>query len=1031
MKKSFFKKSLSTLVVFLMLAGSANAQSINWTPPSGPPLGNNVPAPVNVGDIFQTKIGGLGVENTVHVGRLDDGQVGDFFSHENSYLYGMTAFQDRTDGSGPNFLVSFLQSFFFDDVHVGDASYPTNLSVDGGFRFSPKDSNGNPIPYQPGYVLTVDDSGNASWTDSSGLPSCEVGQIPEYQQIDDDNYAWGCASVPLPPVCADGQVLTYDTGMSQWACTDVSTLGGGFTPPLCAPGQVYGVDSLGNWGCLSVGGGGLPACSIGEIIKVDDNGVWSCDVGGGGTNIPDGTFNGQILAWDATTSAWVPSKAMQALGGSLILGGAWPGGGGPTAITIGSTLANGPTVKVPLNENTSKGKFLSSLSTDGQLGWNPYLKMYPLGGIFNILELSAPDGQTATFLNNGWTILRDELFLTGINQFPDDESQLARLCIDVEGADGVLGTPGTQQYNDNGQVYKCKGESGFLYTYLGINNYENSDPANTDIDNYAYYYEDEDGNPQYMQDVQTNGNGRSFIREWVVPDEIYSIDLQIASGAGGGGGGGAGHYNSTISLGHGGGGGGGGGSGYMAPFFDIPVTPGETLCIFTGRGGKGGYGVAKKRNRPLVQTIANPNLDAPNNYVAAKTGQNGGNSFVARPPVGGDCSDVDPNNPILPQGAGIVIGGFGGKGGESNIVWTDAWYQPLLNGVPDGPAQPPDGVIVPSELEGRRGGSGGSAGYHGQTYGYNGSSGMSGFLNSQNPPIPTPGAGGNGGAGGASGGLNVQIGGAGADNFYAINIDANKDGSYVTGRNGPTNAEGEKARGLGDHGKTGTTLFVNQNFPGGGSGGGGASRGYITFGTNGGNVTNAECQNPPFGFAFATTYYEGDLYGPFGGTLPSWVDETPPPNGYNAWGYAVSWNPLMFGVASWVACNAQITYSTENPSNFLPKYTMLDFDGDGITDNNAGIGQPREQWGDGTSLVRNETLNSSINSITTHMTASGYTQNEINAYLDNLCMEPFQNGDSWTGFTFAGTAPEYKITALKGCGGDGGPGGHGNVMAIY
>lgn len=1026
MKKSFFKKSLSTLVVFLMLAGSANAQSINWTPPSGPPLGNNVPAPVNVGDIFQTKIGGLGVENTVHVGRLDDGQVGDFFSHENSYLYGMTAFQDRTDGSGPNFLVSFLQSFFFDDVHVGDASYPVDLAVNGGFKFLPQDDNGNPIPYQPGNVLTVDDAGNASWSDSSGLPTCEVGQIPEYQQIDDDNYAWGCANAPLP-VCADGQVLTYDTGLSQWACTDISTLGGGggFTPPLCAPGQVYGVDSLGNWGCLSVGGGGLPACSIGEIIKVDDNGVWSCSPDGSGGNIPDGTFNGQILAWDATTSAWVPSKAMQALGGSLILGGAWPGGGGPTAITIGSTLANGPTVKVPLNENTSKGKFLSSLSTDGQLGWNPYLKMYPLGGIFNILELSAPDGQTATFLNNGWTILRDELFLTGINQFPDDESQLARLCIDVEGADGVLGTPGTQQYNDNGQVYKCKGESGFLYTYLGINNYENSDPANTDIDNYAYYYEDEDGNPQYMQDVQTNGNGRSFIREWTVPDEIYSIDLQIASGAGGGGGGGAGHYNYTINLGHGGGGGGGGGSGYMAPFFDIPVTPGETLCIFTGRGGKGGYGVAKKRNRPLVQTIANPNLDAPNNFVAAKTGQNGGNSFVARPPAGGDCYDVDPNNPILPQGVGIVIGGLGGKGGESNIVWTDAWYQPLDEfGLPDGPPQSPDGVIVPSELDGRRGGSGGLAGYHGQTAGYSGSSGMDGFLSMSNQT--TPGAGGIGGAGGASGALSVQTGGAGGDNFYPIPVDVNKDGTYETGK-GPVNTLGEKARGLGDHGKNGTTLFVNQNFPGGGSGGGGAARGHVSYGSSTPQVIDAECQGDlPPGWHWSVTVYEGDVYDPFSGTVPVGDNYTPAP-GFNAYGLRIG----PFGVIAWGDCHAEITYSEPNVLNFRPKYTLLDFDGDGTLDNNAGPGAPREQWSDTGELVWSQSLTSSVNSITAHMSASGYTQNEINSYLDNLCMYPFSSGDSWQGFTFAGTAPEYKITALKGCGGDGGPGGHGNVMAIY
>ncbi len=1089
MKKSFLKKSLSALVIFLMLAGSANAQSINWTPPGGQAPGSNVPAPVNVGDAFQKKTGGLWVDDNFTVGKPG---AGIFISDQNSYLRGMSVFSDRNlDENGdivpePNLVVSFLQSFFFDDVHVGDASYPTNLSVDGGFKFLPQDDNGNPIPYQPGNVLTVDDAGNASWSDSSGLPSCEVGQIPEYQQIDDDNYAWGCASAPLPPVCADGQVLTYDTGMSQWSCT---TLDAGTTTQQCSIEGSFlrWNNGTSEWECtthalafngvqprfdilddatLNILPGALLSVSDGASQNIRPTGLLNIMSSPLNSNFKVGGAPGinKILADRGDGQGFVGWKTAAELG----IGG---GGGTLPAGTINQTLRhdgttwiansllenNGSTLKYNMTTTPAdlkEGALLASTNDQGNMAWQPGLTLVgpAFGNGTNFwfddfpsdnLTSGSEDFSSMTRFDSDFPITTNGIFvknsanddplqgalisaegrtyLKGLEAAPT-ENGLARVCVD---ADGLNDVPGDE---DDYRVFKCRGDAGFLYTYLGTNNYDNDDPANPDIDNYAYYYEDEEGNPQYMQDVQTNGNGRSFIREWTVPDEIYSVTMQIASGAGGGGGGGAGQQSASFGVGSGGAGGGGGGSGYMTPFFNVPVTPGETLCIFTGRGGKGGYGVAKKRNRDIVETIVDLNLDLATNFVKAKPGQNGGNSFVARPPVGGDCYDVNPNNPILPQGAGIVIGGLGGGGGNSNPRWTDLGiqlYDPIT-GQAVGDPIPPNQQVDSFEVYGPVGGNGGLAGYHGQNYGYSGSSGDDGFpnLSSLNS---SPGAGGTGGAGGASGSLTVQIGGGGGDNYYVTNVDANKDGNYVTGRNGPQNTEGEKARGLGDHGKSGTTLFVNQNFPGGGSGGGGAARGYYQ-----GNpvqvITGVTPEgDPPFGYFWVGVYYDGSYYGGDGiGLIPQSVTDANPPGDNEAW--CVSVHPL-YGLYTWTACDVDISYDT-HPAGVASKYTMLDFDGDGVTDNNVGIGQPREQWGAEAYLVQGYNLGTSVSSISTHASASGYTQNEINAYLDNLCMKPFDAGDPLPG---SQNSPStlYKISNLSGCGGDGGTGGSGNIMILY
>ncbi len=64
---------LASLVVGLLIGASTLsvlAQSV-WTAPTAPPPGNNTPAPINVGNLLQTKIGGLWLESGLRV----DGNV--------------------------------------------------------------------------------------------------------------------------------------------------------------------------------------------------------------------------------------------------------------------------------------------------------------------------------------------------------------------------------------------------------------------------------------------------------------------------------------------------------------------------------------------------------------------------------------------------------------------------------------------------------------------------------------------------------------------------------------------------------------------------------------------------------------------------------------------------------------------------------------------------------------------------------------------------------------------------------------------
>ncbi len=70
MKKIFTIFSILFGILLGASALSVMAQSV-WTAPTAPPPGNNTPAPINVGNLLQTKIGGLWLESGLRV----DGNV--------------------------------------------------------------------------------------------------------------------------------------------------------------------------------------------------------------------------------------------------------------------------------------------------------------------------------------------------------------------------------------------------------------------------------------------------------------------------------------------------------------------------------------------------------------------------------------------------------------------------------------------------------------------------------------------------------------------------------------------------------------------------------------------------------------------------------------------------------------------------------------------------------------------------------------------------------------------------------------------
>jgi glycine rich protein/VCBS repeat protein len=204
---------------------------------------------------------------------------------------------------------------------------------------------------------------------------------------------------------------------------------------------------------------------------------------------------------------------------------------------------------------------------------------------------------------------------------------------------------------------------------------------------------------------------------WVAPDNVYSVEVQVW-GAGGGGGDGP---NKDA-------GGGGGGGAYVAG--TMPVTPGNSYNITVGAGGDAG--------------------------ASTSAGQDGGNStfnsttFIAQGGKGGASIDIGGSGGLTSASTGTTKFD-GGKGGNGNTTGE--------SGGGGGGAAGPDGAgIAGGNASTSIGGVGGT--------GDNGSGGAGGTAGNKSDggiggTSPLGGGGGGGGDNGKGGGPGGNVGGGG------------------------------------------------------------------------------------------------------------------------------------------------------------------------------------------------------------------------------------------------------------------------------
>ncbi len=883
MNKMFFKKSLVVILGLFLFSGTALAQ-INWTPPTGLPTGNNVPAPVNVGGASQTKEGNLSVKANFSSGEAGTGGL---FSNNQSYLKGMTIFQEKDGGLGPNFLASFITSAFYNDVFIGDGVYTNpDLELQGRFKYVTKDDNGNIInplnleEMQDGgfdRILIGDENGNLRWGTTADIL---------------DNGGVGGGDLPT---CADGQIIQYNNGV--WGCVDPSTLGGG-----------------------------------------------------GGGNLPNGTYPGTILVWDAVSQQWQESYRFRVDTANSVIEIDLPNGIGNY-----TTKINSNSVKIPLGGTAAPGKILTAVDAQGTLGWaavptNDTADL-PLGvggqtlwfnGITNAWEAT----DAIKYINNQETMfvvpnayLQKDLYLKDIKSYdtdlnPQAPSYLPRMCVDKKGVDGIAGT------GDDGKVYICPGENGFVYATPTLTEGGQGDEV--------------PGNPL---EITTNGSGgtagESVRYEWTVPAGINMLkQVSVVSGAGGGGGGGSGtkpgNQNSTV---RGGGGGGGGGSGYKHTFYDVPVTPGQILCLVVGKGGEGGVGVSAYRNRSYNSTVlgvTSPDGD----QLKAYPGQNGGDSYIAE----SDCNTVLSHNSLNLH----VKGGGGGQGGYSKA-----------------PAFAARGAL---------GGEGGWAGYLVSNPGFQG---YAGFFGSDGETTEDNGSGG-GGAGGPGGSdsLTSAFGGVGGivANTYHLR-DINRNGNYTIGGN----AGAEKAKSLPEHGKDYNQVDYDSH-PGGGGGGGAAPVANL-------NVTYdppptlgpGSCDDGTMLETILAYVHDGNVY-----ELDDYVIDsdilanTQPGPGFNA----VQWF-FVIGVVGGPfnrGCNVEIVDPGPYTVNSGNTYYRIDWNGDGDEFDTIQSGGVTENFGMNSSTTYNTWAQQLKNAGSVNLTDA-----QIDKYVDNLCLNNIANGLSSCG----------------------------------
>ncbi len=375
-----------TIVALTFGPYAALAQN-SWTPPTQAPTGGNVPAPVNVGISDQTKLGPLSIK-------------GAFKSLSTSTLSGDVVTQPDTSGFG--FMANFLETFFYNNVYVGDATpfngsgneIPVDFNVYGKFKYQTADNAGNPEPVNPGDILVANDEGYTEWADPSTISG-------------------GGSDPRLPNGTSKGDTLYWDPTTSKWVVASNVQISPNVFESLRATGTNGGLHVLNDGSVVSdyrasfTGGlkvtlpSGAP--TPGQVLETSDNQgniAW-------GDGLPPGGNNGDVLVWNSTTNQWESTTFN--VTGSLPPGNStgqslrWTGtawqvtdavktpsdttvqigaNASNTAVMIGNTVntsfmqinsnslnLNPDAISIPLNGTAAAGKVLASSNNTGALAW--------------------------------------------------------------------------------------------------------------------------------------------------------------------------------------------------------------------------------------------------------------------------------------------------------------------------------------------------------------------------------------------------------------------------------------------------------------------------------------------------------------------------------------------------------------------------------------------------------------------------------------------------------------------------------------
>jgi len=118
----FKKINFYQLVITIVAVSLASFLIVyGWSPPAGPPPGNDVPAPVNVGDYLQVKGGPLFVSNLPNSDHFGLSVL------SGNLIVGSTTQVRETGGTGDTFSIVNARDVWLRDANSGAGAWASNL----------------------------------------------------------------------------------------------------------------------------------------------------------------------------------------------------------------------------------------------------------------------------------------------------------------------------------------------------------------------------------------------------------------------------------------------------------------------------------------------------------------------------------------------------------------------------------------------------------------------------------------------------------------------------------------------------------------------------------------------------------------------------------------------------------------------------------------------------------------------------------------------------------------------------------------